>query len=187
LLLPPKKLYIQQDQYNEREQALMKISIQQRLEDTIEKNTTTLLESNLTDDPTKLMGASIDSKLSRIDEELKKRLQSLESRIEKNTNKRFKRIEDLIANIAPNSTQDPKARGGAHRGAPQKKSTHPRNTPPLSNRSWTRNGQGNGPGWTHPTNTENSYLQRCAKLNKYGRLFTGDPVASTVEAGRPGK
>ena len=111
----------------------MKISIQQRLEDTIEKTTTTLLELNLTDDPTKLMGASIDSKLSRIDKEPKKRLQSLESQIEENTNKRFKRIEDLIANIAPKSTQDPKARGGPHHGAPQKKSTHLQNTPPSSN------------------------------------------------------
>lgn len=142
----PKKLYIQQDQYNEREQALMKISIKQGLEDTIEKTTTTLLESDLTDDPSKLMGASIDSKLSKIDEEAKRRLQSLESRIEENTNKRFKRIEELLANIAPASTQDPKARGGPQRGAPPKKSTHARNVQATNNRSWNRSGQANGPG-----------------------------------------
>jgi hypothetical protein len=147
----PKKLYIQQDTYNDREQALMKVTLQQGLEETAEQTATTLFNADLTDDGSKLWGASIDQKISRLDEESKKRLQSFEDRLEENTNKRLKRIEELIANISKPtdaSTSGPsKGRGGPPRGAQQKKSNQPRHHPHSSNnRSWNRNGQGGGRG-----------------------------------------
>ncbi len=70
----PKKIYVTQDKYNEREQALMKVSLQQGMESTIEAMTTTLLQAALDPDSTKLMGASIDQKISWLDEESKRRL-----------------------------------------------------------------------------------------------------------------
>jgi hypothetical protein len=60
----PKKIYATQDKYNEREQALMKVSLQQGMESTIEATTTTLLQAALDPDSTKLMGVSIDQKIS---------------------------------------------------------------------------------------------------------------------------
>ncbi len=99
----PKKIYVTQDKYNEREQALMKVSLQQGMESTVEATSTTLLQASLEPESTKLMGASIDSKISRLDEEAKRRLQSFEDKLEENTNKRLKRMEELLASLAANT------------------------------------------------------------------------------------
>jgi hypothetical protein len=169
----PKKIYVTQDKYNEREQALMKVSLQQGMESTVEATSTALLQASLEPESTKLMGASIDSKISRLDEEAKRRLQSFEDKLEENTNKRLKRMEELLASLAANTpnlvantpnlaantptrpepTTRPqtelqlKPHGGPPRGAQQKKTrgmeTHKNST---SGRTWTRGGQASGRG-----------------------------------------
>jgi hypothetical protein len=52
------------------------------MESTVEATTTTLLQTALEPELTKLMGASIDQKISRLDEESKCCLQSFKNTIE---------------------------------------------------------------------------------------------------------
>jgi rubrerythrin len=65
------------------------------------------------------MGASIDSKISKLTEESKRHLQSFEDKLEENANKCLKHFEDLIASLANKPLEfASKNRGGATHGAP---------------------------------------------------------------------
>jgi rubrerythrin len=94
------------------------------------------------------MGASIDSKISKLTEESKRHLQSFEDKLEENTNKRLKRIEDLIASLAnkPFESKSKNNRGATY-GAPAKKSRGTDNHKiQTATRSWNRGGQASGRG-----------------------------------------
>jgi hypothetical protein len=147
----PQKIYVTPDKYNEREQALMKVSLLQGMESTVEATTTTLLHAELEPDSTKLMGASIDSKMSKLNEESNHCLQTFENKLEESTNKRLKCLEDLITSLAskPSNPSEPtlKPREGTPHGAQQKKSRGmDKQQPPTSNQSWHQGGPASGRG-----------------------------------------
>ena len=144
----PKRIYVTQDKYNDREQALMKVSLQQGMASTVEATTQALLQNDMEPEQTKLIGASIDSKISKLTEDSKRHLQSFENKLEESTNKRLKRIEDLIASMATKTLDSTsKNKKGATHGALPKKSRGTENHQiQTTNRSWNRGGQVSGRG-----------------------------------------
>ncbi len=70
----------------------MKVSLQQGMASTVEATTQALLRHDLEPDQTKLMDASIDSKISKLTKESKCHLQSFKDKLEENNNKYLNRI-----------------------------------------------------------------------------------------------
>jgi len=97
----------------------MKVSLQQGMAVTVEATTQALLRNNMEPEQTKLIGASINSKISKLTEDSKHHLQSFEDKLEESTTKCLKHFEDLIASLANKPLEfASKNRGGATHGAP---------------------------------------------------------------------
>lgn len=118
---------------------------------TVEATTQALLCNYLEYDQTKLMGASIDSKIFKHTEESKHHFQSFEDKLEESTNKCLKHIKDLIASLANKAmelTHIKKPRGATSQHLSKEINKHRQPSNLNHNWSWNQRGQasGHGPG-----------------------------------------